>query len=131
MRDSRILIIEDDLFLNELLAAKFTEERYIISKALDVNRARDALAAGRIDLILLDLVLPGEDGFTFLAELKQDPKFKNIPVIIISNLGQPDAVERGLKAGAADYIIKANATPHEIVKKVETLLAKNQSVKNN
>jgi DNA-binding response OmpR family regulator len=122
--EARILIIEDDLLLSGLLVKKFAQGRYAVERAVDIGQARKILGASRVDLILLDIVLPGEDGFTFLAELKKDPKLKNIPVVIISNLGQHEAVERGMKAGAADYIIKANVIPTEIVKKVEALLKK-------
>ena len=80
------------------------------------------LAGAGIRTHLLDIVLPGIDGFTFLQELKQENRWKNIPVIILSNLGQYDEVKKGLQLGAVDYMVKANAAPIEIVKKVETFL---------
>lgn len=120
----RILTVEDDLFLGELLAKKFSQQGYAISSAINRDQAMKVLEVDRVDLILLDVVLPGMDGFSFLSELKKDERYKDIPVIIISNLGQQDAVERGKKAGADDYIVKANATPSEIVKKVEAVIKK-------
>lgn len=119
-----VLIIEDDLFLVDLLERKFAQEQYRVYGATDVQQARRFLEDNDIDVILLDLVLPGVDGFTFLTELKTRAKWKDIPVIIISNLGQAEEVERGLKAGAVDYVVKAHTSPDQIVKKVETLIKK-------
>lgn len=119
-----VLIIEDDMFLLELLEKKFVQEGYRVMRAMDAEQARRVLAGEKVAVILLDIVLPGIDGFTFLAELKSDEAHKAIPVIIISNLGQKEEVERGLGAGAADYTIKAHTTPKEIVEKVERVLHK-------
>lgn len=119
-----VLIIEDDTFLVDLLEKKFKKEGYSPHRALDAKSARTVLENKKVDLILLDVVLPGMDGFTFLAELKSNDKYKNIPVIIISNLGQREEMERGLKSGAIDYIVKAHVTPGEIVAKSEEVIKK-------
>ncbi len=119
---SHILIIEDDLILVELLESKFRQHGYRISRAFNVAEARLILKGGDVDLILLDIILPDMDGFMFLSELKRDASFKGIPVMVISNLGQKEEIEKGLKAGAVDYIIKANVLPTEILKKVEAVL---------
>lgn len=119
----QILIVEDDLLLVDLLSRKFCQRDYSVSIANDVRQARAILEKKPIALILLDIVLPGMDGFAFLAEIKATDKWKGIPVVIISNLGQTEEVERGLKAGATDYIIKAHTNPGEIVMKVDSLLA--------
>jgi DNA-binding response OmpR family regulator len=117
-----VLIVEDDLFMVSLLERKFTQEKYHILKASNVAQAREILEGNKIDLVLLDVVLPGTDGFTYLKELKQNEKQKNIPVIITSNLGQQEEIDKGLKEGASDYIVKAHSTPGEIVEKVENIL---------
>lgn len=119
-----ILIIEDDNFLVDLLEKKFRKQGYETRRAVDAKSARAALESKKIDLILLDVILPGMDGFTFLAELKANDKHKNVPVVVISNLGQREEVERGLKSGAADYIVKAHVTPGDIVVKSEEVLKK-------
>ena len=119
-----ILIVEDDMILVELLERKFQGAHYQVFKAYHVDEARKILKENHVDLILLDIVLPDTDGFTYLAELKTDPTLRNIPVVIISNLGQREEVERGIKAGAVDYLIKANVLPAEIVKKVGEILKK-------
>lgn len=117
-----ILIVEDDVLLQELLDRRFVQEGYAPVKALDADQARRILAGSLPDVILLDLVLPGMDGFVFLEELKKSEKTMHIPVVIISNLGQKEEIEKGLARGATDYIVKANMSPAEIVKKVELLL---------
>ncbi|MDO8600997.1 MAG: response regulator [bacterium] len=119
-----ILVVEDDPFLGELLTKKFSQQGHAISVAIDRNQAMKILETGRVDIMLLDIVLPGMDGFSFLSELKKEERYQDMPVIIISNLGQADAIERGKKAGADDYIVKANTTPGEIVKKVEAVIKK-------
>lgn len=119
-----VLIVEDDLFLSDLLERKFAQKQYTAHRAVDVEQARQMLAEHAVHIILLDIVLPGMHGITFLEELKANEAFKHIPVVIISNLGQQEEVAKGLKAGAVDYIIKANSTPGEILEKVEQILKK-------
>lgn len=118
----KILIIEDDKFLRELIAQKLTKESFDISEAVDGEEGLKKIKEGSPDLILLDLILPGIDGFEVLAKMKEDSALAQIPVIILSNLGQKEDVEKGLKLGAADYLIKAHFTPVEIVEKIRTIL---------
>jgi len=114
----KILIIEDDKFLRELISQKLVKEGYEISEAVDGEKGIEAVIKEKPDLVLLDLILPGINGFEVLARIKSDPKVSQIPVIILSNLGQKDDIERALKMGATDYLIKAHFTPPEIVEKV-------------
>ncbi|MFH0929889.1 MAG: response regulator [Candidatus Moraniibacteriota bacterium] len=117
-----ILIVEDDTFMASLLERKLKQSNFQIFKAASVDEAREIIEKNPISLILLDIILPGMDGISFLKELKLSPEFKRIPVIITSNLGQQDEIDRGLAEGANDYIVKAHATPGEIVEKVTTIL---------
>jgi len=80
----------------------------------------------KLDLILLDLILPGIDGFEILAKIKAEPELAKIAVIILSNLGEREDIEKGLKMGAVDYLIKAHFTPGEIIERIELALAKNK-----
>ncbi len=118
----KILIIEDDEFLRELIGQKLTREGYIIVEAEDGERGIEAVKKEKPDLVLLDLILPGVDGFEVLSQIKKDPSTAQVPVLILSNLGQKDDIERGLKLGAVDYLIKAQFTPGEIVKKIAKIL---------
>ena len=74
------------------------------------------------DLVLLDLILPGIDGFEVLRQAKKDDDISSIPVLILSNLGQQDDIQKGLELGAVDYLIKAHFTPAEIVAKIKSIL---------
>jgi DNA-binding response OmpR family regulator len=117
-----ILIIEDDKFLRELMAQKLVKEGYEVSEAVDGEEGIKKVKEENPALVLLDLILPGIDGFEVLTTMKDDPVLSQIPVIILSNLGQRDDVEKGLKLGAVDYLIKAHFTPGEIVEKIKGAL---------
>jgi DNA-binding response OmpR family regulator len=117
-----ILIIEDDRFLRELIAQKLIKEDFNISEAIDGEEGIKKIKEEKPDLVLLDLILPGIDGFEVLSKMREDPSITRIPVIILSNLGQREDVERGLKLGAVDYLIKAHFTPGEIIEKMKLVL---------
>lgn len=119
---NKILIVEDDKFLRELISQKLKSEGYEISEAIDGEEGIKKIKEEKPSLVLLDLILPGIDGFEVLTRMKQDPGVSAVPVIILSNLGQKEDVERGLKIGAADYLIKAHFTPGEIIEKIKNIL---------
>ncbi len=121
---SKILIIEDDKFLRELIAKKLLMEDFEISEAIDGEEGIKKIKTEKPDIVLLDLILPGIDGFEVLSKMKEDVSLGSIPVIILSNLGQRDDVEKGLKLGAVDYLVKAHFIPNEIVQKVKQALTK-------
>ena len=116
--EASILIIEDEVVLGDMLEREFHAHNLHVFRAANAAEAKRVLKDTEIDLILLDIVLPDVDGFTFLKDLKETKKTRNIPVFIISNLGQKEEKEKGMQAGAADYIVKAEVLPMEIYKKV-------------
>jgi len=118
----KILVVEDDKFLRELISRKLISEGYNVIEAVDGEEGIKKIKTEKPELILLDLILPGIDGFQVLSETKKDPSLVSIPVIILSNLGQREDVEKGLKLGAVDYLIKAHFTPGEIVEKIKVIL---------
>jgi len=118
----KILVIEDDRFLRELICQKLLKEGYDVVEAIDGEKGTELAKSEKPDLILLDLILPGIDGFEVLARVKSDPDASRVPVIILSNLGQKDDIEKGLKMGAVDYLIKAHFTPAEIVEKIRSII---------
>jgi DNA-binding response OmpR family regulator len=118
----KILIIEDDKFLRELISQKILKEGYEIAEAVDGESGLNSAKSEKPDLILLDLILPRIDGFEVLARIKSDPEISQIPVIILSNLGQKDDIEKGLKMGAIDFLIKAHFTPAEIIEKIKSVM---------
>jgi len=117
-----ILIIEDDEFLRGLILKKLSEEGFNASAAIDGEDGLKKAKDEKPDLVLLDLVLPGIDGFEVLEKLKADPVLSKIPIIILSNLSQKEDIEKGVKFGASDYIIKAQFTPEEILEKIKLVL---------
>jgi len=121
-KTANILIIEDDVFLADLYKTKFILEGFKVTVAYDGERGRDAAIKDCPDIILLDLVLPKINGFDILKEVKSNSKSKNIPVILLTNLSQKADVEKGLKLGADDYLIKAHFMPSEVVEKIKKLI---------
>lgn len=123
-KKSKVLIIEDDSFISDMYRIKLESEGFDVIVAPDGLQGLDAAGKEHPDLILLDVVMPKMDGFTVLQNLKGNPEIQKIPVVMLTNLGQKDSVEKGLKLGAQDYIIKAHFTPLEVVDKVKSYLSK-------
>lgn len=118
----KILIVEDDEAILAMYKSKFEADGFL---AITAKTGADGLEFAKTekpDIIMLDVILPQMDGFTVLAELKKDIKTKNIPVIMLTNLGTDEDKEKGEKFGAADYIVKANMTPAEVSEKIKKLL---------
>lgn len=113
-----ILLIEDDPFLREIIAEKLKREGYMVKEAVTGERGLEEAKQEKPSLVVLDLILPGIDGFEVLRKMKQDTETSEIPVLILSNFGQKEDIKRGLDLGALDYLIKAHLTPSEVVKKV-------------
>ncbi|MBP6859102.1 MAG: response regulator [Candidatus Magasanikbacteria bacterium] len=121
-KQTHILIVEDDLFLAEIYQKKFEMEGFKVSMANDGEKAVTDIKKKMPDLVLLDILLPKLDGFSVLEAIKSDNASKDIPIILLTNLGQQDDVQRGLEKGAADYLIKTHFKPSEVVDKVRKLL---------
>ncbi len=119
-----VLLVEDDVFLSSIYQKKFEMEGYKVTTADNGEKACIEAKKRTPDIILLDILLPKLDGFAVLEKLKADTATKDIPIILLTNLGQKDDVEKGLEAGATDYLIKAHFKPSEIVDKVKKILNK-------
>jgi DNA-binding response OmpR family regulator len=117
-----VLIIEDDLFLVKAYQVKFQKEGIETKIASDGKEALALLEKEPPAVVLLDLMLPGISGFTVLETIRKNDKWKNVPVLILSNLGQPQDIERGKDLGVKDYIVKANVKISDIVAKVKQWL---------
>ena len=120
--ERKILIIEDDKFLAQLLAKKLSQENFQSLITPTGEEGLKRIEEESFDLVILDLLLPEMDGFEVLEKIKKNEKIKHIPVLILSNLGQKEEIKRGLELGATDYLVKANFTPNEIIEKVKTIL---------
>lgn len=119
-----ILLIEDDAFIAGMYQTKLSMLGYTVRVAGDGEAGWQELEHERPDLLLLDIVLPKKDGFEILSEIRKQSSLKDLPVILLTNLGQKPDVQKGLELGADDYIIKAHFTPSEVVEKIEKMLKK-------
>ena len=122
-----ILIVEDETFLANLLLLRFKKEGFNVVQAFNGVEALDKLEVQHPDIVILDLILPQKNGFEVLESISQNPQLSDIPVIIVSNLGQDSDVERGKLLGAIDYYVKARLSIDELVGKVRGLLAKQKA----
>lgn len=119
-----ILIIEDDDFFRELIRKKLLSKDFDVLEAVDGEKGVETMKEKKPDLVLLDLLLPNIDGFEVLLKVKADPSISSTPIIILSNLGQQEDIERGLKLGAVDYLIKSQFDIDQIIGKIKTILDK-------
>lgn len=117
-----VLIVEDDSFLRDLAGSKLTKEGFVVLAA-ENDTAMDALLETNTpDIILLDLMLPGTDGFGLLTRLRENLKTNKTPIIVFSNLADDESITKTKSLGATDYMIKSNFTLEEVVEKIKTLL---------
>lgn len=122
MAKKKILLIEDDKPLVELYTEGFSEAGFDITAVLTANEGLEAAKKGKPDLIVLDILLPRENGIYFLEELKKDTEIRSIPVVVLSNLDDPDTREKSSKLGAKEYLLKTDFAPHELIEKIKTFL---------
>lgn len=114
-----ILIVEDDDFILKAYQVKFNNEDFNILVAADGTEALTYLKKEPADLVLLDLMLPGVSGFDVLAAIRKDEKWKNVPVIVLSNLGQQNDIKRCQDLGISDYIIKSDSGIKETMERIK------------
>ena len=116
--EKKILLIEDEELMIDLLQRKLTKEGYEILVARDGEEGLKVMREVRPDLILLDIIMPKMGGFEVMEEMGKNKELKKIPVIVISNSGQPVELDKAQKLGAKDWLIKTEFDPQEVVDKV-------------
>ncbi len=117
-KEKFVLLIEDDGVLTDMYVTKFQTDGIGYLCAADGQAGLDLAKTKKPALILLDIMMPKLDGFAVLTQLKKDLKTKNIPVVILSNLGQESDIKKGMELGAVDYVVKASFTPAQVVEKI-------------
>lgn len=122
MEKKKILVVEDDNVLRDVLLQKLMKNNYDAVGAEDGMVAMEKIAEYKPDVILLDILMPKKDGLEVLEEIHSDEAMRKIPVIIISNSGQPVEIERARELGARAFLIKAVFEPSEVLDKVEKVL---------
>ena len=118
----KILIIEDEELLSNLLKNKLSELGYEVSVASDGLQGFEAIKEVVPDLILLDLVMPKMNGFEVMRKMQEDDSISSIPIIIVSNSGQPVEIDKAKELGAKDWLIKTEFDPQEVIDKVNKQL---------
>lgn len=114
-----IVLVEDDAFVAGMYVTKLLMGDYHVKLATDGQMGLTMIKEEKPDLVLLDLRLPKLSGWDILRKIKADPKTKNIPVMILTNVGQDADIEFGRTMGAVDYVIKAHHFPSEVMKKID------------
>ncbi len=118
----RILIVEDEEIMIDLLQRKLKAHGYEVLVARDGEEGLRLIKAEGPDLIIMDLVMPKMDGFMVMEEIQKDEGLKKIPLIVISNSGQPVELGRVKDLGAKDWLIKTEFNPQELVEKIKNQL---------
>jgi len=115
----KIIIIDDDKFLLDMYAMKFTDQGFVVTPCSSAEDALLKLEGGEVpNIIVCDIVMQKMDGFAFLQTVKEKKLATSAAFVLLSNLGQKEDIEKGMSLGADGYIIKASATPSEVVTKV-------------
>lgn len=120
----KILLVEDDKFLSKAYRDGLEDARFIVVCALDGKEAIEKIKSEKPDLVLLDLIMPGANGIEVLQDIKSEDTLKSIPVVILSNSARDSDIKKGMALGAVDYLIKADFSMEEVVKKVNAYLGK-------
>lgn len=124
MKKTKILIIEDDKFLLKLYSEKLRRDGFEVLESLTGEEGLNKVLMEKPDLVILDLILPGKNGFEVLSEIKLNPKTKKTPIIILTNLGQEADIKKGLELGAAAYIVKTEFSMNQLPGVVKEHLVK-------
>jgi CheY-like chemotaxis protein len=120
----KILIVEDEEIILNLLERKLTQEGYEVAVARDGQEGLKALQEVKPDLLLLDVVMPKLGGFEVMEEMQKDERLRKIPVIVVSNSGQPVEIDKAKNLGAKDWLIKTEFDPQEVIDKVVNQIGK-------
>lgn len=124
---NRILIIEDDTLILELYGKQLELCGYVVDTAADGRKGESLLQDNEYDLLLLDIMLPAQNGLNILKDIKQERRLADLPVILLSNLDQGSVIDRALELGAVRYLVKANYTPKDLIAVVAEILPPPQS----
>lgn len=123
----KILAIEDETRLQKMLEEIFKQEGFELFSSYDGVSGLKLAEEKMPDIILLDLILPKKNGFDVLKELKANPRLAKIPVVVLTNLEGAQDIEKALSLGASTYLVKANYSLDDILKKVKEVLVQNET----
>jgi len=118
----KILLVEDDRMISSMYETRLRQEGFQIVLAENGADALELAVQEHPDIILLDIILPQIDGFAVLREVRLNPKTREIPVLMLTNLGTPEDKDKGVRYGATEYLVKANLTPTDVAETVKKYL---------
>jgi CheY-like chemotaxis protein len=118
----RVLVVEDTDLLRRMYRDRLTQDGYEVLDAADGLVALTLLREHHVDLILLDLIMPRMGGLEVLEAVAADPRTKGTPVVVLTNLGEEETIERAVALGAVDYLIKNETRPADVSEKVRLTL---------
>lgn len=118
-----ILVCEDTELLRRMYHDRLAADGYDVVDAPDGMEAVAALRSGRVDLVVLDLIMPRMGGIEVLEAISADPRTKGTPVVVLTNLGEEDTIERAVALGALDYLLKNETRPNDVSEKVRLTLS--------
>lgn len=124
LKGAKVLWVEDDKFLRNMIDQRLVPTGADLVSVTDGAKALETIKSYIPDIIMLDLLMPNVDGFEILKLVKSDTAIKHIPVLVLSNLGQKEEIERCKKLGAEDFIIKATIGLDDIIPRIRAVLEK-------
>jgi len=124
MAKTKILVVEDDKSLVKIIEGALDPEKFKVILAMEADEGVKKARLEKPAVIVLDILLPGKNGFDCLSNLKQQKETREIPVIILSNLGQSEEIRKGLELGATDYLVKTDFSINEVAEKIAWAAAK-------
>ena len=119
---NKILLVEDDQFLRNALRVKLERAEFEVLMANNGQEALKILESNRPDLMVADLVMPVMDGFDLLTTLQEKAEYKNLPIIVASNLSQKEDLDRAKELGAQDFFVKSDMSMEDLISKIKNLL---------
>ncbi|MBP6942920.1 MAG: response regulator [Candidatus Buchananbacteria bacterium] len=119
---TKILLVEDDPMIQEMYKFRLEAENYQVYITDKGSEALEYAEREKPSIVLLDIILPETDGLSILQTLKSNPETASIPVLLLTNLGQESDRDRGREMGAADYFVKAEHTPSDVIYKIQQIL---------
>jgi DNA-binding response OmpR family regulator len=120
----KILVIEDDPYVQRMYKRMFGFQKYQTEIASNGEEGLKIIKKEKPDLVLLDIILPGMNGLEVLKKIRENSQSKNIPVLMLTNVGEAEMVEEANKLGAQSYMIKANFSPDQVIKEINKYIVK-------
>ena len=122
LEGKKIVWVEDDQLLSDIISRKLSQTKCILFRTEKGEEALKIIDEKMPDVIMLDIILPGMDGFEILRRIKSNPKINRIPVILLSNLSQASDIKKGKSLGAVKFMVKATVTPNDIIEQIKEVL---------